>query len=198
MTMRVMPDFARPLVAELGLGWDRVEAGFARRRRLMDGDFITLEELYRGIFDDAGVAVTDAQLARIAEADRNSYLHQACNVRTLAFMQSLKARGFAIGILTNMPTSLAPDFRRVYADYVALSDAVVVSGEERLYKPMREIYDLLRDRIARPAGELCFFDDSEANCEGARAAGWRAIVFSSNDQAERDFEAMLAAEKGVE
>ena len=60
---------------------------------------------------------------------------------------------------------------------------------------MREIYDLAAARIGLPAGELVFFDDSEANCEGARAAGWRAIRFTGNDQAEADLERLLGADE---
>ena len=82
-------------------------------------------------------------------------------------------------------------FRATFADFVAVADAMVISGEVKLYKPMREIYDLLRERIGLPAGALCFFDDVEANCAGARAAGWHAIRFATNDQAAADFEALL-------
>jgi putative hydrolase of the HAD superfamily len=56
---------------------------------------------------------------------------------------------------------------------------------------MREIYDLLRERIGLPAGEICFFDDVEANCQGAREAGWKTVRFVDCGQAARDFEALL-------
>ena len=92
-----------------------------------------------------------------------------------------------IGILTNMPPSMAPRFRKVFADFIALADAVVVSGEERMFKPQRRIYELLRSRIGLEPDELCFIDDVESNCEGARRSGWHAVRFVDNDQAARDF-----------
>ena len=58
-------------------------------------------------------------------------------------------------------------------------------------KPQREIYDLLRSRINLPAEELCFIDDVEKTVNGARAAGWNAIRFVTNDQGEADFEKFI-------
>ena len=88
-------------------------------------------------------------------------------------------------------TVFAPHFRRVYADFIAVADAMVISGEAHMFKPQRRIYDLLRERIGLPAEELCFVDDVEGNCDGARAACWHAVQFFDNEQAERDFK-MLA------
>ena len=56
-----------------------------------------------------------------------------------------------------------------------------------MFKPQRRIYDLLRERIALEPDELCFIDDVEMNCEGARRSGWHAVRFIDNDQVERDF-----------
>ena len=64
---------------------------------------------------------------------------------------------------------------------------VAIIGEERMFKPQRRIYDLMRDRIGLHSDELCFVDDVESNCEGARRCGWHAIRFEDNAQAERDF-----------
>ncbi len=193
MTPALTPDLARPVVEGLGVSWEDVVAGYARHRKLMDGDIISMEEMYRRIWADLGAELLGSDLARIVDADCASFIVR--DEGTLAFMRSLKARGYALGILTNMPTSFENAyFRRVFADYIALADAMVVSGEERIYKPMREIYDLMRARLGCSAGEICFFDDVEANCRAAREAGWRAVRFESVEQAERDFEALLAEE----
>ena len=68
---------------------------------------------------------------------------------------------------------------------------MVISGDEGIVKPQREIYDLLRSRIGLPAEELCFVDDVEKNVNGARVAGWNAIRFVTNDQVEADFEKLI-------
>ncbi|MGN0854909.1 MAG: HAD-IA family hydrolase [Kiritimatiellia bacterium] len=191
MTTTTMPERVKPIIAGLGVPWAAIEAGFDKYRRQMDGDFITLGEMYDRILAEAGVALDPSARARIIEADQASFLYR--NEATRAWMEALKARGFKLGILTNMCSDFARRFRVVFADFIALADAMVISGEERLYKPQRAIYDRLRERIGLAADELCFFDDVEANCAGARAAGWRAIRFTTTAATAAAFEELLKA-----
>ena len=191
MTTSTMPERVRACIAGLGIAWEDLARGFARYRRMMDGGYFTLEEMYDMIWADAGVSPSAEIKARILKEDFASILDEYRNLKTLAWMKSLKAAGYRIGILTNMPPVFAPHFRRVYADFIAVADAMVISGEAHMFKPQRRIYDLLRERIGLPAEELCFVDDVEGNCDGARAAGWHAVQFFDNEQAERDFK-MLA------
>ena len=109
------------------------------------------------------------------------------NLKTLEWMRSLKASGFRIGILTNMPPSMAPRFRRAFADFIEIADAMVISGDVGMFKPQKRIYDSLQRKIGLEPDELCFIDDVESNCEGARRAGWHAVRFVDNEQVERDF-----------
>ena len=190
MTTTTMPERVRRCVAEFGIDWTALERGFARYRRLMDGGFITIDEMYDLIWADADVTLAPEMKARILEEDFASFLEGYRNLRTLEWMKALKAGGRKVGILTNMPPAMSPRFRRVFADFVAVADAMVISGEERMFKPQRRIYDLLRERIGLPADELCFIDDVESNCDGARRAGWRAVRFFDNDQVVRDFALM--------
>ena len=193
MTTSTMPERVRACTERFGLSWPDIVQGFARYRRLMDGGFITLEQMYDLIWADADVRVSPEQRAKIFEEDFASFLDGYRNLDTLAWMRELKAAGYRIGILTNMPPAFAPRFRAVFADFIELADAVVISGEERMFKPQRRIYDLLRERIGLPADELCFVDDVETNCDGARAAGWQAIQFADNARARRDFDAIVSA-----
>ena len=191
MTTTIMPERVRPLVKSLGIDWKVLEDGFARYRRQMDADLMTIEEMYARIWADAGLSVAPETQAKIVEEDMASYLYR--DESTLAWMRDLKARGFRIGILANMCTTFAKRFRMHFPDFIALADALVISGEEHLYKPQREIYDLLVDRIGLPPETLCFIDDVEANCQGARDAGWQAIRYESTPQASAALEGMLTA-----
>ncbi len=187
MTTTTMPERARRCAEEEGLPWPAMQAGYARYRHLLDGGFLSPEAMYDLIWADAGVTVPPEVAARVREADFASYLVGCRNERTLRWMRELKAAGYRIGILTNMPPSFAPRFREVYADFVALADAMVISGEELMFKPQRRIYDLLQARLGLPAEELCFIDDVEENCAAARSAGWHAVRFEGNARAEGDF-----------
>ena len=187
MTTSTMPERVRTCVAELGIDWVQLEQGFARYRHLLDGGFITLDQMYDLIWADADIRLPPEMRARILREDFASFLTEYRNERTLAWMQALKAAGYRIGILTNMPPEFAPKFKVVFADFIACADALVISGEEHMFKPQRRIYELLQSRLALPPTELCFVDDVAANCEAARQLGWQAIQFVSNAQAEADF-----------
>lgn len=187
MTTSTMPRRVIELAKERGIDWDVFVRGFAAHRLDYDRGDITLAEMYARIWSDAGLSVDGGTTSAFMKADDESWCYR--NEYTLGWMKSLKARGFRIGILTNMAPAFAKaHFRSAFADFIALADAMVISGDERMVKPDREIYDLLRGRIALPAAELCFIDDIERNIAGARAAGWNAIRFVSNEQVESDFE----------
>lgn len=187
MTTTTMPSRVRKVTDEFGIEWGDLERGFARYRRLMDGGFITIDEMYTLIWADADIDLPGDVRAKILEEDYASFMEGYRNLKTLEWMRSLKASGMKIGILTNMPPSMALRFRKVFADFIELADAVVISGEERMFKPQRRIYELLRERIGLGPDELCFVDDAAANCEGALKCGWHAIRFVDNEQAEREF-----------
>lgn len=185
MTTSTMPQRVMAKCEELNIDFELIRLGFLKYRLQYDGGFISLKEMYEKIFADNLIALSEESFSVILEADRASWLYR--NERTLEWMKSLKGEGYKIGILTNMAPDFAPLFKEHFADFIALADAMVISGEEHMYKPNREIYDLLRERIGLEAGELLFIDDVLTNIVGARRAGWKGIRFISNEQVECDF-----------
>ncbi len=191
MTTQTMPERVRGCVDACGLSWAGVKAGFAKYRHLLDGGFLSMEEMYDLIFADEDVSPSEAARERILEEDVSSFCEGFVNLETLAWMREIKEAGYKIGILTNMPHSFVPHFKESYGDFIDLADALVISGDERMFKPQQRIYRLLQERIGLPPEELCFVDDVEENCEAARAAGWQAVQFLDNAQAARDVKSLL-------
>ena len=191
MTTSTMPERVRKCVAEFGIDWQHLETGFAKYRRLMDGGFLTIDEMYDLIWADADISLSDEVRARILVEDYASFLEGYRNMKTLAWMRELKSAGYKIGILTNMPPSFAVRFKKVFPDFIAVADAMVISGDEKMFKPQKRIFDLLSSRIGLGPENLCFIDDVESNCEGARKAGWKAVQFEDNEQAARDFKMLV-------
>ena len=191
MTTSTVPQRVLALCKETGIPWETVHAGFEKYRLFYDGGFLTLQEMYDKIWADARLDPAPDVRRRFLEADVASWLYR--NERTREWMASLKKRGYRIGILTNMAPSFAREhFRTRFADYLALADAYVISGDEKLYKPQPEIYALLVKRIGLAPAELVFIDDLEKNIAAAKACGWHGIHFVSNEQVERDFERLVA------
>ena len=189
LTTCATPFRVREIVEAKGLPWEAVLHGFQTFRRDYDIGDLTVGEFYDRVWREAGLTVDAETRAAIEEADTASFLYP--NARTLLWMRDLKRRGYRIGILTNMPRELAPRFRACFAEYTSLADAITVSCEERLVKPMRAIYDLTAERIGVPAEDIVFVDDSEMNCRGAEEAGWKTVRFVTNEQAERALERLL-------
>ena len=195
MTLATMPDKVRTTLDRLGVEWSVVTEGYAKFRRQLDGNFISFDDMYDLIFADNDIELSESDKKELIENDISSF--HPCNEKTLAFMREIKERGYKIGILTNMPTAFVPSFKKYYKDFIALADAMVISGEEKMYKPQRRIYRLMTKRLNVEPEEICFFDDVEANCESARSCGWKAIRFTDIAQAMREFEELVARDQGA-
>lgn len=78
--------------------------------------------------------------------------------------------------LTNWSSETFPVAKRDYR-LLDLFEGILVSGDEKLVKPDRRIYELLISRFNIKPDEAVFIDDSEKNVLGARAVGLHAIHF---------------------
>ena len=170
-----------PLIAyceTLGISRAAFDEAWRKFRAKWDGGECSFEELYRLTFADAGLPPpTPEQLKRLWELDAEGWVKEI-SAETLALMKDLKSMGRKIGILSNM----SEDFYELLfaprcAEHIALADAVVISGIERMVKPDRAIYDLAADRLGLAPHDLLFLDDTEANVEAARRFGWRSLLY---------------------
>ena len=165
--------------AECGVSREAFDAGWRKYRTLWDGGFITFDEMYRRVFADAGLTLSEAEAARLWELDAVGWIREL-RMETLALMRMVKSDGRKVGILTNM----SADFHeRLFvpraAAFRAEADAEVVSGFEHLCKPQREIYAVMERRLGLPPAELFFLDDMEANVLAARSFGWQAEIYGN-------------------
>lgn len=55
-------------------------------------------------------------------------------------------------------------------------DSIFLSYELGAEKPAPEVYDAVVRGLGVPASEVLFFDDSEVNCESARACGLQSLL----------------------
>ena len=188
MTLSDRPCEAYALARERGIGESILSGGFARYRKLMDGGFISPAEMYAILLADAGIDAEPDFLQDLAFADLKSFC--APNERTRDWMARLRRDGFKIGILTNMPVQMASLFRTLFAGFIECADAMVVSGEVKMFKPQPCIFRLIRDKLNVNDRDILFVDDSAENCEAARSLGWQTIRFSSNEQAEAEFDSL--------
>lgn len=100
---------------------------------------------------------------------------------TVAILTELKRAGYPIYALSNWSAETFPHARSRF-DFFDLFDHLVISGEIKLVKPDRAIFDHLLAATGRRADECIFIDDSRPNVEAARSLGFDAIHFHSPEQ----------------
>lgn len=106
----------------------------------------------------------------------------------VAMMDAMIEAGRDVTLLTNF----APDtFAEASERYPFLKRprGVTVSGEVRLLKPQREIYDHHVATFELEPSATLIIDDSEKNVEGAKAAGWQAVHFTDAAMLKNDLAA---------
>lgn len=97
----------------------------------------------------------------------------------------LRAKGVPCYAITNFSQEKFAE-AQVRFPFLKTFDGVVVSGDERLLKPDRAIFDLFCVRYALAPARCLFIDDVEANVDGARAAGMNAVRYENPAQLARD------------
>ena len=168
----------RSYCASLGLTRELFDDGWSKFRAKWDGGECPFAEMYRLIFENAGLPPPDGgQLGELWRLDAEGWVKNISR-RTLALMKDLKAAGKKIGILSNM----AEDFHEILfaprcAEHIALADAEIISGKEHMVKPDRPIYDLAAERLGLAPCDLLFLDDTEPNVAAARRFGWRSLQY---------------------
>ena len=100
---------------------------------------------------------------------------------TVSILLELKEAGYALYGLSNWSAETFPHARSKH-DFFDLLDDLVISGEVGHVKPAPEIFQILLDKIGRPAQECLFIDDSLPNVRQAQEMGFDTVHFQSPDQ----------------
>jgi putative hydrolase of the HAD superfamily len=105
------------------------------------------------------------------------------NEPMIEVMRKAKKGDHRMGLLTNNVREWEPLWRSMLP-VDEIFEVVVDSGFVGCRKPDREIYDLTLERLGGIApGECLFIDDTDVNCDAARALGMSAVHYRDNDQA---------------
>ena len=98
---------------------------------------------------------------------------------TERLIEQLKAAGYHLYVLSNMSKEFIAFLRRVpvYRHF----EGEVVSCEEGVCKPEKEIYELLLERYSLNPAETIFIDDRKENVEAAEREGIVGYWFDRKD-----------------
>ena len=100
------------------------------------------------------------------------------NDGVVALIDTIKAQGLKVGVLTNMPADQAWTCFAGFSRWASL-DTVIVSGFVKAAKPGEAAYRLALHALDREPGEVFFVDDSPRNVDAAAALGIHAHLFTT-------------------
>lgn len=145
-------------------------------------------------FLDSLAQQLSSQLGRPVDLDgfgERYFANLEPNEPVIEYMRELRRRGYKLAICTNNVREWEARWRAMLP-VDEIFDVVVDSAFVGARKPEPRIYELTLERLGISAEAALFLDDLEANCDGARAVGMRAVWFQSTEQAIEEIEAILA------
>jgi putative hydrolase of the HAD superfamily len=167
-------DVMEKLAALAGLSRREFEPLVWKLRVPYDRGTVTGPEYYLSVLAAAGLPEDAALAGAMHRIDIDSW--KAVNGETVKLMEDIKAAGFILGILSNMPRDFL-DTARKTCPVFSLPHAGIFSCETGSVKPEPAIYRALTDAVNCAPEETIFFDDMPVNVEAAAAAGIRAFVW---------------------
>jgi putative hydrolase of the HAD superfamily len=130
-----------------------------------------------------------AELSGLFDAVRGSLRPKA---DTLALLKSLARRDVPLYCLSNMPASTFAYLREQHAFWNVFK-GIVISGEIKMAKPEREIFEYLLRRYALAAADTVFVDDHAPNIAAAEKVGLHTVWFRDAAQCALELEQLLGA-----
>ncbi len=107
----------------------------------------------------------------------------------LELIIQLKNKGYKLGILSNTCSSHWDYVQHKFPQLFSQFDILCASHELRASKPDLKIYQLAAQKAGEPCSEILFTDDLPQNVEGAKKAGFDAVVFINRDKLIEDLTA---------
>ena len=108
--------------------------------------------------------------------------------QNVALLQNLKEKYKLYG-LTNWSAELFPIVFKRYS-FFTLFDGIVVSGEEKLIKPDKKIFERMLERYHLEAENAVFIDDNIYNIQAAKEIGFATIHVQEKTDLKREMNAL--------
>jgi epoxide hydrolase-like predicted phosphatase len=147
---------------------------------------VTLAEIERRTAD--ALDLDDGALLELMNDAWAEYLG-SLNRPLAEFFRSLRP-SLGTGILSNSFVGAREREQDAYG-FQDMCDTIVYSHEVGHLKPEPAAYRIVCEHLGVAPGEVLFLDDVQANVDGARAVGMRAITFSDTSQAISSIEAQI-------
>jgi len=145
-------------------------------RRQSEYGLISDDELFEAI-----AHLTGTPLAEVRQHLVNGFVR---NGALLEYAQRLRDR-LKLALVSNIGID---SIKHYFSDdeQKKLFDTAVLSSSVGMVKPHPEIYEYTCRQLGVDVSEAVMIDDLESNCDGAREAGLKAIVYESLEQVQSE------------
>lgn len=109
------------------------------------------------------------------------------NDYAIPWIQELQEKGYRTLYLSNFSERAKKECAKAL-DFLPYMDGGILSYQDKVIKPMPEIYQLLIERYKLVPEECVFLDDTQKNLTGAEAFGIHTILFRNQKQAREELE----------
>jgi HAD superfamily hydrolase (TIGR01509 family) len=141
--------------------------------------------------DDYAIGVASI-IGRTADEVKSIFAQKHVrNQRMFEYVKELRIRGFKTALLTNAGRDM-PGALFSAQDLKGMFDAYLVSSQMRLVKPHPGAFSFIAEKLGLETGECVMVDDTEANIEGADAAGMPGVWFTTADESIARIEACIS------
>ena len=141
----------------------------------MEAGLITADEFRAEVLRESRPGCTPEDVDRAMEG-----LLVGMDPAKVPLLHSLAEKYPVYGLSNNNEISV-PLMHRIYdrvgLDWKRVFRKEFISSRMKMLKPSREIFDAAAAEIGLTAGDIRFVDDSQRNVDGARAAGWQAVLY---------------------
>jgi len=135
--------------------------------------------------------LSEDQIEKLMLAVRDSLILMP---ETLPLMDELRAQGYPLFCLSNMPVEHYQHLTKIY-DFWDKFAGIVISGQAKMVKPEPEIYQYLLNTYQLEPSTCIFIDDSPPNIEAAQSLGINGIVFTDVQSCRQELRTMLKNER---
>jgi 2-haloacid dehalogenase len=108
---------------------------------------------------------------------------------TVEIMKQLNQKGYPLYGLSNWSAETFPYAQEKF-DFFDMLDDMVISGQVGFIKSEPEIYELMLEKIGKPAQECLFIDDSLPNIQQAQKMGFATVHFETPEQLAGELRSM--------
>ena len=149
------------------------------------------ERAARGVLDKNSFVAQSAALLGIhpAEAERRFFHGDERNDRLVVFIHELR-KTYKVAMLSNIGSDMMDGFFSPQ-EREQLFDAVILSGNVRLAKPDRVIFELVCEQLGVGLDEAVMIDDMQTTCDIVKTFGVQSVCYKDYEQFRLELAAIL-------